>query len=90
MSDNLNLRTDLALDIAEVSKVSEVDGFHIEEVTEKGVSVTRVRITEAAAEEKYGKARGNYVTVDLSEAFSDTETHTAAVEATAKEISDVL
>ena len=90
MFDKLNMRTDLALDIAEVSKVTEDEGFYVEETTGKGITVTRVRITEASAEEKYGKARGNYVTVDLSGAFSDTEAHTAAVETTAKEISDLL
>lgn len=90
MKKELSFRTDLAIDIAEVRKVSSESGLVTEESTKNGVSVNRIKITTDDAAEKFGKAKGNYITVDLSGAFIDATTHTAAVDVIAGEISNLL
>lgn len=84
------MRTDLAVEIQELHKVEEKDGFSEEEYSAKGISVSRVKITGEQAALKLSKPIGEYVTVDLGESFSDEETHQNAVEVTSSEISRLL
>ena len=83
-------RTDLAIEIKELHKLTEEDGFVEEEVTLKGISVSRVKIVADKAEKILGKPKGTYITIDFKGAFSDDEVHTNAVDITAQEISSLL
>jgi spore protease len=85
-----NARTDLAVEIKELHKLTEDDGFIEEEVTLKGISISRVKVVAEKAEKILGKPKGTYITVDFNGAFSDDETHTNAVDITAQEISSLL
>lgn len=87
---NISMRSDLAVEIQELYKVSEQEGFSEEEYTSNGIEVTRIRIFGKKVSEQLGKPIGSYVTVDLSESFSDEETHKNAVEVTSGEISRLL
>ena len=84
------MHTDLAIEIKEMHKLSENDGFSEEEFTTKGITVSRVKISGDKAAEQLNKKKGEYITIDLKDAFSDTETHTSAVDVTASEIEKLI
>lgn len=86
----LSMRTDLAVEMQEVRKVSEQDGVFQEEISQNGIAVTRVKITDQKGADALGKPVGEYITVDFKDSFSDEQTHQNAVETTAGEISRLL
>ena len=71
----VNFRTDLALERREIYRKAnqlekEIEGIEAEEekVDDK-IVVNRVKVTTSNGEEAIGKPIGNYITVDLKDAF---------------------
>lgn len=65
----LNVRTDLAVEAHELSKMEAAEATEIEgvisRVEEMGrITITRVEITNENGERTLGKAQGNYITID--------------------------
>lgn len=70
--DNLNFRTDLALERANIyrkaNKLENIDGIETEnEELEKDIQISRVKITNENGEQAIGKKKGVYVTIDLKD-----------------------
>lgn len=62
-------RTDLALEAAEMAALGEDEGFFHKRVVLDGVEVTEAEVRSQGASERLGKARGKYVTVELTRAL---------------------
>ncbi len=60
----MNIRTDLALERAEIAKKS-IDGVTIDEQISGQVTVTRMEISNNGAERRLGKPIGRYITLEV-------------------------
>lgn len=62
-----SIRTDLALEahLSLMETAEPLSGIEHNEVTENGVTVSRVAVKDKSAEEKIGKPMGNYITLTL-------------------------
>ena len=70
MSNNINFRTDLALERRDIFKKSnnldKIDGIDAEEnVIDENLKVSKVKITNSNGEQAIGKPIGDYITIDI-------------------------
>lgn len=66
----INIRTDLVLEAREIYKEShknapDIDGIEVLEEKEKDINVTTIKVKNDNGAEKIGKAKGNYITIDI-------------------------
>lgn len=66
----VNVRTDLALEAREIYKEKhkdekDIDGIEVIEEAEGEIKVTTVKVKDKVGEEKLGKPKGNYITIDI-------------------------
>ena len=82
-------RSDVASE--SVSRIpGEISGVIKNEYAENGVRVTAIKIADDYASEIIGKPKGEYVTVDIGEAFEDDGVFQTAIGVVYRELSEML
>ncbi len=89
MGDKMNIRTDLALERAEIAKKS-IDGVTIDEEISGEVTVTRMEILNDGASRRLGKPTGKYITLEVPRFTKNAGLDKAAVGCMARELKRVL
>lgn len=83
------IRTDLAVELSEIA--GKIDGVETEELTHRGLSLTRVTVKTPAAALKLGKAKGQYLTAQLPRLWSyDYTAFTECVDVLGNELKSLL
>ncbi len=89
-----NIRTDLALEAQEVVRsqtAADIPGVQSETVQEDGITVSRIKVENAAAAQQLGKAQGNYITLEApGMRRKDTDLHDRLTEVLARELLRML
>ncbi len=83
-------RTDLALECRELIENSVPEGVVFSEEFFDNVKITRIEITDSEGEKSLGKARGKYITLELSDFRFDINQSKNDIELIAKEIRELI
>ncbi len=91
-----NFRTDLASERKEIYKkannLEEIDGIETnQEEIDENIIVERVKITNENGEKAIGKAKGNYITIDIKKLkIAQEEEITKAQQTLSKELKKII
>ena len=91
-----NFRTDLASERKEIYKkannLEEIDGIETnQEEIDENIKVERVKITNENGEKAIGKAKGNYITIDIKKLkIAQEEEITKAQQTLSKELKKII
>ncbi len=91
----MSIRTDLALEAHEIytknaEKTSEINGVIARTISDGGVKITKIEITNKNGAEALKKPQGNYITIEAPDIISDNEEYERACIHIAKNLSELL
>ena len=91
-----NFRTDLALERKDIyqkaNKLNEIDGVEsTEEIINELIKISKVKIVNENGEKALGKAKGNYITIDVKNLkIAEEDEIQKASEVVSKELRDMI
>lgn len=86
----MNFRTDLALERHELTREKDSEGIKVEKISDEGITITRIEITDSEGERKLQKPKGKYITLEIPFLKDMADVLTPAAEILAREISSLL
>lgn len=89
-SENMSLRTDLAVEMREILTESERSGVDVKKWKIENAEVTQVEILTPEGEKAMGKPKGKYITVDLPEFSHESELLDGRLTALTKTLRELL
>ncbi len=86
----MNFRTDLALERHELTREKDSEGIKVEKISDEGITITRIEVTDSEGERKLQKPKGKYITLEIPFLKDMADVLTPAAEILAREISSLL
>lgn len=87
---NMNFRTDLAVEAAELERIDNIKGIQKNEEKINNLTLTKITINTKEAAERIGKPIGEYVTIELPSLTDDFKSTDKRLEVIAKQIGYLL